>query len=107
MKGCRHEGHYDAPFLVAAAIFMLANPAAAQKHCYPAAVLETYLMHKYQEVQTTTALTNRSPATWIEVWVSPGGATWSVVELSHHGIRCLLRAGEGWRQVTKKRGQPM
>lgn len=96
-------------FLTAATavILMLANPAAAQKHCYRAAVLENYLRDRFQEVQSTTALSNRSPASRIEVWLSPGGATWTLVELSHHGIRCVLRTGENWRPVTMERGQKL
>ncbi len=79
--------------------------AAAQRHCYPAEVLENFLRLRYQESQVAVALSNAVPTTIIEVWVSLDG-TWSIVERDHHHQLCLIRAGENWRPVTTKRGQP-
>ena len=96
------------PIITLLVVLLWPFTAVAQRNCYPAADLEYYLRYKHQEIQTTVAVTNTFPPTLIETWVSPGGATWTLVELTHHGIRCVLRAGENWRPVTTmERGQPL
>ncbi len=80
--------------------------AVAQRICYPAEMLENFLRLRFQESPISTALSNKVPPTVIEVWVSLKG-TWSIVERDHHRQLCMIRAGENWRPVTTKRGQPL
>ncbi len=95
------------PIITLLVVLLWPFAVVAQRNCFPAAFLENYLKSKFQEVQIATALSNNFPTMRIEVWVSLKGATWTIVERSHHNILCVLRTGENWRPVTMKRGQPL
>ena len=92
------------PIITLLVVLLWPFAAIPQRNCFPAAFLENYLKSKFQEVQIATALSNNFPTMRIEVWISLGGSTWTIVERSHHGIMCVLRTGENWRSVTMKRG---
>ncbi len=93
------------PVITLLAALLWSSDAVAQRHCYPAKVLENILKFRYQESLVSAGLSNTIPTTIIEVWVSLKG-TWSLVERNHHRQLCLMRAGENWRPVTVERGQP-
>jgi len=88
-----------------AAFFMLAGlfagaPAVASGVCMPRESLVKELSDKYSEAPIVIAPTN--VGVLLEVFASPGGATWTLAITRPDGISCIIMVGENWRKAVPK-----
>ena len=79
--------------VVSAAVFSW--PVNAAGACGTREALLSSLSNRYKEVPQAFGITYRGEL--IELLVSPGGTSWSLVVTSPGGPSCLVTAGEGWR----------
>ena len=71
---------------------LVSSPAAALRHCSPAANAEQYLKQKYSEVRIAVAVSNDGEL--IELWESPEGS-WTLLLRTHHEQLCVIASGYG------------
>jgi hypothetical protein len=72
----------------------LAPPARAQSTCAPRTAIAGQLERQFGELPLVLAL--RPPAEVFELWVTPGGGTWSLLVSTPEGLACILAAGPDW-----------
>lgn len=72
-------------------------PAAAQPPCGPHEQVLDWLAERYDEAPLAVGVGNN--ARLVELVVSPGGETWSLLIVRQDGIACLVAAGEAWRPL--------
>lgn len=89
--------------LLLAGLFALyTGYAFAQSNCLPYAKMETVLKDKFQEEIVAAGVVldvNLMPTgSVIEIYASPKGATWTVVE-TRGGQSCVKIAGRDWAQI--------
>ncbi len=87
-------------FTVAALTFilvaaLLARPARAQVLCGKWQEIRSMLADRFGEVPVGGGAAP-SGSSAIEVFVSPGGETFSLVQVGRTGTACLLAVGVGW-----------
>ena len=88
--------------LAAAALFMLASPAAGQTNCGRHNDIIARLAARYSETPRFIALTDGG---WLaEILVSKGGETWTLVITNSMGTSCVTATGKNWRPVKKPEG---
>ncbi len=87
--------------LAAVAAFLLSWPmdAMAQSKCAPRDDALALLAQKYGETPVAIGVTNKGDL--VELLTTADGTTWTIIVTSHHGISCMVAAGEGWRNVPQ------
>ena len=94
------------PWLTAAsaAFFMLvANPAAGQERRAPAPICALHdvvaqtLLDGWNETPQDVGINNIGSL--VQIFLSPGGTTWSIVVTRGDGWGCVVTAGRDWRSV--------
>ena len=85
---------------IAAAIAIV--PTAAERQgpppCDTRAAIGRHLAEKHGELPTAGGLALHG--SMLEVFVSAGGRTWSIIFTSPEGWSCLVAAGENWRPIA-------
>ncbi len=85
-------------------MFMLASPAAGQSiPCNDRAVVLKVLADKYGEARVGAGVTNRGYM--IELLISKGGETWTLIVSQTNDVSCIIAAGEGWRSTVQPKTQ--
>jgi hypothetical protein len=82
-----------AAFFVAAA----ALPAAAQDGCTDRTDIVKHLAQKFSETPTATGLSVNGGV--IEILMSEGGRSWTIIITMPNGSTCLVAAGKHWENV--------
>jgi hypothetical protein len=85
-----------------AAFLVLILPliAAAQQQCAPRETAVKNLAEKYNEHPIGMGLDDRGII--LEVFVSEGGETWTIVVTRPDGVSCAVASGQGWRRPLLK-----
>ena len=74
--------------------------ASSGMRCEERAVVVRFLHEKYNESLFSVGVTQTGYL--IEVLISPGGGTWTILFSSPQGRSCLLAAGQGWRRLERE-----
>ncbi len=103
------RSYHENPFyltVAAAALFLLASPAAGQTLCGKHSDIIARLAARYAETPHFIALTDGN---WMaEILVSEKGETWSLVITNSMGTACITASGKNWRAVKPKpEGTPL
>ncbi len=85
---------------------MFASPVLAQPPCAPRDVWVSYLNEGIGETLRFQGLTDPNRQL-IEVFVSKGGETWTMLLTFTNGQSCVVGRGKDWRAVTPKLLKPM
>ncbi len=84
-------------------LFLSVGEAPAQQtFCGRRSDIIERLDRKYNEVPVAVGIA--SDGGLIEVLVSEGGETWTIIHSYPDGRACLAGSGEGWRNITPERG---
>lgn len=74
-----------------------ASPAHAQPVCMSWPDIKAFLAEKYREIPTSTGQAGETHA--VQLLVSPGGETWTIVSIDRTGIACAVAGGTLWEAV--------
>lgn len=86
-----------AAFFVAALVAAFSLPVAAAPLCGDHDWLANLLKEKYGEQPVGRGLSHKD--VMLEVYASPGGATWTLVVTRPGLMSCAADAGENWRTL--------
>ena len=89
----------------AAAVFIAVSPAVADVICNPRSVIVEHLKKEYGEQPLMFGLNNDGRV--IELFVTPNGATWTLLVTNMRGISCVVTSGETWEKTAPKLLKPM
>lgn len=64
--------------------------------CAPRAEIASFLKDKFQELQDAYGLVGDKAV--LELYISDGGATWTLVLTDISGRSCILAAGDNWEE---------
>jgi len=85
--------------LLIGAILGLPAPAAAQAPlCADRAEFISALSSKYAEVPVAMGIANNGSSI-VEILVSKGGASWTIILSLPDGASCVIAAGENWQSL--------
>lgn len=73
--------------------------------CQERAIVVNFLQRKYNESTFSAGVTQTGYL--IEILISPGGGTWTILVTSPQAVSCLLAAGQGWRLLGNPLGNPI
>lgn len=78
---------------LAAALIVMAFPAAAQTNCAPEHIVKGNLVAKYGERQMFAALSERGHM--VEFWGNDESETWTALIVHPGGLACIADSGTG------------
>ena len=81
--------------LVASIMALAAMPVAAETYCADRDRIVTRLASAYGEAFAGGGLRDQSSI--VEVWVSEGDGTWTVLMTRADGTTCVMASGTNWR----------
>lgn len=88
--------------LIAAALALLALPAAAQQSpCIPYPDMVAALAEDYDEHAAGVGL---SGPRRLEIFAASDGETWTAVIVLPDGLACIVASGSGWKMIQPGRG---
>lgn len=76
--------------------FLLTSPSHAQSNCRPHDAMLMLLGVNWKERVVATGVENRGSL--VELLVSEGGKTWTIIVTSPDGHSCIVSSGTDWRQ---------
>lgn len=100
--------------LIAAALTLLALPAAAQDMCGPYQAVAQELSATYAErriAQAITLVPVKDPVSGqvigaeqalVELWASKDGGTWTMLRIQQDGKACIVLDGATWTPASHK-----
>ena len=72
--------------------------AQARPACMPYEIAVRQLAAKHQETKVQAGMARDG---WrVELWLSEGGKTWTLLNVSARGIACVGAAGRNWRAAA-------
>ena len=86
-------------------VMLLAHAALSQtqQFCAHRDKMVEHLSLKYGEHRTAVAVVNEG--TLAEVFISDGGATWTLLYTMTNGVSCMIASGRDWRGLSAMGGR--
>lgn len=82
-------------------------PALAQQaQCGPTDAIRKELAKKWREVETTVGLMTGGQS-YMSIFVSPNGETWTAIVGNVNGTSCIVASGSLWMQGEVPAGDPV
>lgn len=88
-------------FTLIALMTLVVNPAMCNHH----AVVVADLLKVFHEVPVGSSI-DLETKTLIQLFVSPDGKTWSIVNTAPTGLSCIIASGIGWESKDIKPDTP-
>ena len=85
------------------AAFFVTAAVAAETRCLPRDEVLAHLHTNFGEAPAGFGVAGSDAL--VELLVSPGGETWTLLITRRDGTSCLLASGEGWRAVAPRDGE--
>lgn len=97
--------HLATALLAAALWAAFSWPAAGQELCGERAAFARALAQHHQEAPVAVGVANDG-SSLVELFASPGGASWTIMLTLPNGDACVIAAGEDWQRVPIALGPP-